>query len=181
MFESGSEKLNRLILAVADGDVDSLDGILLLAGGQMTAVAAGIVGREYAEDVLHDSFIKIARFAGKYRRGMSPYGWIMKIVKNTALDYLKSKKMSKEVSCDEFFSLSSSDYSPEKRENAIMLEQAISKLEGDERKIIYCVYYLDMTVREIAKELKISKSAVQRLKEKAEENLKTLLYGGTNG
>ena len=175
MIEKDGEKLNRLILAVANGFTDCLDGILRLAGGQMMAVALSIVGRDCAEDVLHDSFIKIVRFAKRYKPGMSPYGWIMKIVRNTALDYLKAKKVKNEVSTDEFFSLSSSDYSPEKRENAIVLEQALKKLDGDERKIIYYIYYLDMTVREIAEELNMSKSAVQRLKDKAEEKLKNLL------
>lgn len=175
MNELGGEKLNKLIVAVANGSTESLDGILSLAGGKMMAVALGIVGRDYAEDVLHDSFIKIARFAKSFRPGMNAYGWIMKIVKNTALDYLKSKKIRAEVSEEAFYSLSSLDYSPEKRENAIMLEGALTKLESDERKIIYFIYYLDMTVREIAGEMKMSKSAVQRLKEKAEEKLKNLL------
>lgn len=175
MYESDGEKLNRLILAVADGFADCLDGILSIAGGRMLAVAASIAGRDYAEDVLHESFIKIARFAKKYRRGMSAYAWLMKIVRNTALDFIKSRKIHTEVSSEEFFSLSSLDYSPEKRENAIMLEQAIKKLEPDERKIIYLIYYLDTTVREIAEELDLSKSAVQRLKDKAEGKLKNLL------
>ena len=175
MIDLGGEKLNRLIIAVANGSAESLDGILALAGGKMLAVALSYVGRSYAEDVLHDSFIKIARFAKGYRPGMSPYGWIMKIVRNTALDYIKSKKIRKEVSQEEFYSLSSLDYSPEKRENAIALEQAMKKLEIDERKVIYYIYYLDLTVREIADELDMSKSAVQRLKDKAEEKLKNLL------
>ena len=175
MYDSDAEKLNRLILGVADGYSDCLDGILMLAGGQMTAVALSLVGKNYAEDVLHDSFIKIARFAKRYREGMSPYGWVMKIVRNTALDFLKSRKVRAEVSAEELYSLSSLDYSPEKRENAIFLEQAMSKLAPDEKKIIYYIYYLDMTVREIAGELKLSKSAVQRLKDKAEEKLRNLL------
>ena len=175
MNVNNGEKLNRLILAVADGHADCLDGILKIAGGQMMAVALGLVGRDYAEDVLHDSFIKIARFANSYRQGTSPYGWLMKIVRNTALDFLKSKKIRAEVSSEELFSLSSLDYSPERKESAIDLEQAIAKLEPDEKKIIYYIYYLDMTVREIAGELNMSKSAVQRLKEKAEEKLKNSL------
>ena len=175
MSESNGEKLNRLIVAVANGHPDCLDGILKLAGGQMMAVAISLVGREHAEDVLHDSFIKIARFAKSYRPGVSPYGWLMKIVRNTALDFLKAKKVRAEVSSEVLFSLSSYDYSPERKESAIDFEQAISKLEPDEKKIIYFVYYLDMTIREIAGELKMSKSAVQRLKEKAEEKLKNLL------
>ena len=180
MNESDGEKLNSLILAVANGDASGLDGILKLVGGRMLAVAASYVGKQFAEDVVHDSFIKIARFAKIYRQGTSPYGWIMRIVKNTALDLLKSQKRKKEVSEDEFFSLTSLDYSPEKRENAIMLEQAIAKLEPHERRIIHLVYYLDMTVREIANELKLSKSSVERLKQKAEKKLKNLLMGGTN-
>ena len=181
MIESSGEKLNKLIIAVANGDSDSLDGILSLAGGRMMAVAVSLVGRDYAEDIVHDSFIKIARFANSYRRGMSPYGWIMKIVKNTALDFIKSKKIRAEVSEESLFTLSSLDYSPENRENAIVLEQALSKLEPEERKIIYLIYYLDMTIREIAKEMNLSKSAVQRLKDRAEDKLKTLLGSGTNG
>ena len=58
MTERDGEKLNRLIRAVADGHADCLDGILDVAGGRMLAVAAGIVGKSCAEDVLHDSFIK---------------------------------------------------------------------------------------------------------------------------
>ena len=144
MTERDDQKLNRLILAVADGYADCLDGIYAVAGGRMFAVAASVAGREFAEDVLHESFIKIARFAGKYRPDMNPYGWLMKIVRNTALDFLKARKLRREESAEAMFALAS-----------------------------------DMTVREIAAELKMSKSAVQRAKDRAEKNLKSLLGGGT--
>ncbi len=179
MYENDCEKLNRLIIAVADGYVDCLDGIYEIAGGRMLAVAAGIAGREYAEDVLHDSFIKIARFAHKYRRD-NPYGWLMRLVKNTALDFVRSRKARAEVSDELFFNLTSLDYSPEKRDEALELERAIARLEPDEKKVIYCKYYLDMSVREIAAANKQSKSAVQRAVERAERKLKNLLDGGTN-
>lgn len=179
MIESDGEKLNRLILAVADGNAECLDGVYEIAGGRMFAVALVIVGRDNAEDVLHESFIKVARFAKKYGRGTNPYGWLCKIVKNTALDFLRTKKARPETDIDGLFNLTSLDYSPEARENAIALEQALSRLSKDEKKIIYYTYYLDMTVREIAAELKIGKSAVQRAKDKAEKKLKTLLDGGT--
>lgn len=180
MNERDGEKLNRLIIAVADGYADCLDGIYQIAGGKMFAVALSVVGKDYAEDVLHDSFIKIARFAKKYTPQPNPCGWLIKIVRNTALDYVRSRKAHTAASTEEFYSLSSLDYSPENRENAIMLEEALKRLEGDERKVIYCKYYLDMTIREIAKELKLSKSAVQRTAERAEAKLKNLLEGGTN-
>lgn len=179
MFDSDSEKLNKLILAVADGYADCLDGIYQIAGGRMFAVATSVIGKNYAEDVVHDSFIKIARFAKKYKRDSNPYGWILKIVKNTAFDCARASKIKPQISTEEIFNLTSLDYSPEKRENAIMLEQAILHLDETERKVIYYKYYLDMTVREIAAELKCSKSTVQRTIDKAEQNLKNLLERGT--
>lgn len=178
MQENDGEKLNRLIIAVAHGNADSLDGIYEIAGKRMLAVARSLAG-DYAEDVLQDSFIKIARFAHKYKYGTSPYSWLLKIVRNTALDFLRAKKARPTVNCDELFNLTSYDYSPEKRENAIMLEQAINRLEPNEKTVIYYKYYLDMTVREIAEELKQSKSAVQRTADRAEKKLKTILESGT--
>lgn len=178
MYDNDGEKLNRLIIAVSNGYADCLDGIYEMAGGKMLAVAAGIVGRSSAEDVLQESFIKIARFAYRYKKD-NPYGWLMKIVRNTALDYIRRNKLRPEVSTEELYNLTSLDYSPDRREIAIALEQAISKLDGDEKKAIYYKYYIDMTVREIAAELNMSKSAVQRTIERAENKLKNFLDSGT--
>ncbi len=130
--------------------------------------------------MVHDSLIKIARFAHKYKQDDNPAGWILKIVRNTALDLIKKKKAHPAASTEEFFSLTSSDYSPDKRDDAIMLEQAMKKLAPDEMRAIYLKYYVDMTVREIAAEMKISKSAADRLIQKAEEILKILLSAGRN-
>ena len=175
-----SEQLNRLLSGVARGESDYLDGIYLFIGKRMFAVAQSLVGRDNAEDVVHDSLIKIARFAHKYKQDDNPAGWILKIVRNTALDLIKSKKAHPAASTEEFFSLSSSDYSPDKRDDAIMLEQAMRKLPHDEMRAIYLKYFIDMTVREIATEMKISKSAADRLIQKAEENLKIALSAGRN-
>ena len=179
MDMSDGEKLNRLICAVADGDADCLDGIYEIAGGRMFAVALCVAGKDNAEDVLHDSFIKIARFAKKYKSGTNAYGWILRIVRNTALDFVRAKKARGEVCAENFFSLSSMQYSPEKRNDAIMLEQAVSRLDGDERRVIYYRYYLDMDIREIARELGCGKSSAHRLLIRATEKLKNFLGNGT--
>lgn len=180
MPDRESEQLNKLLSGVAGGEAEYLDGIYLFAGKRMFAVAISLVGRDYAEDVVHDSLIKIARFAYKYRQDENPYGWILKIVRNTALDLIRKKKAHPTASADEFFSLASADYAPDKRDDAIMLEQAINKLAPDERRATYLKYYVDMTVREIAAEMKISKSAADRLIKRAEDNLKINLSAGRN-
>lgn len=182
MSDRDGEQLNNLLISVAEGHGECLDGIYKLAAKQMFAVAYGIVrDKMTAEDVVHDSFIKIAKYAKKYRRNTNAAGWIMRITRNTALDHLRRKRSERAVSADELYYLSSTDYSPELRENAIVLESAIARLGEDEKKVIYCRYYLDMTVREIAKELKLSKSAAERALQRAEQKLKNFLKSGTDG
>lgn len=173
-----SEQLNKLISGVARGESDYLDGIYLYIGKRMFSVALSLVGRDNAEDVVHDSLIKIVRFAHTYKQDDNPAGWVLKIVRNTALDFIKKKKAHPAASTEEFFSLTSSDYAPDKRDDAIMLEQAMKKLAPNEMRAIYLKYYVDMTVREIAQEMKISRSAADRLIQKAEENLKIALSAG---
>ncbi len=172
------EQLNTLVAAVADGNANCLDGIYAAAGGRMFAVALGILkDRALAEDAVHDSLIKIAKNAHKYKKGTSALAWIMTIVRNTALD--EARKRKREVDVDGFYSVASLDYSHEKCESAMNFERALNTLDGVQRKIIYCRYYLDLTVRETAAQLKMSKSAVQRAQEQAENKIKKYL-GGTN-
>lgn len=179
MQEQDKQKLNRLLLAVADGHAECLDGILEILGGRMLAVAAGILGeRAAAEDAVHDSFLKIARFAGRYKRETDPVAWILKLVKNTALDAVRKKKRHPEASADELYSLTSFDYSPEKRENALVLESAMRQLKPDERQAIFLRYYADMTVREIAEAMQLSRSSAERLIQRAEQELKKILIAG---
>lgn len=180
MTDSDKQKLNNLICAVAKGYADCLDGIYAIAGNRMYAAAYAIAGdRPNAEDIVSDSFVKIARFAKRYDATGDPLGWILRIVRNTALDFLRKRKRRSEASTEEFFSLTDDSYSPEKRETAIVLEQALNKLDGNERRAIYYKYYLEMTVREIAAATHLSRSSAQRVIQRAEENLKKLLKGET--
>lgn len=180
MSSDRREKLNRLLAALAEGEADCLDGIFGEAGGQMLAVALGILrDRALAEDAVHDSLIKIALNARKYKRNTSALAWIMTVVRNTALDSLRRRK--REISVDEIFPLTSYNYSIDSRENALTLESAVKSLEPDEQRIIYCRYYLDMTVREAAAALKISRSAAQRIQDRAEEKIKDILSGTKGG
>ena len=102
-------------------------------------------------------------------------------MRNTAFDLLRRRKVRAEENLDEFFHLTDERYRPERMENALLLEGAIAQLAPPERRMIYYRYYLDFTVREIARETGMSKSAVQRLVASAEAHLKNLLDAGQNG
>lgn len=180
MFDIEKQQLNDLIIDVANGDMQALDGIFFRVSRQMTAVALSIVGdRMTAEDVVSDSFVKIVKFAKKYQQE-EPLGWILRIVRNTALDAVRARGRKKEVGIENSYSIVDQNYSYEKRVESLELENAINRLAEDERKGILLRYFYDMTIRDVAKELHLTKSSAERLLRRAEENLKILLNSGKN-
>lgn len=180
MTDDEKRQLNNLIAAVGAGDVQALDGVYRLAAKRMLAAALCIVGsRPAAEDVVSDSFVKLVKSAHKYRTD-DPMAWLLRIVRNTALDYLRKQKRRGEIGLDDTFTLVDERYSTDARNSALALEAAMDKLSPDERRAIRLRYYVDMTVREIADAMNISKSSAERLLTRAEQNLKNLLGRGTN-
>lgn len=172
------EQLNRAIRMVADGNPEALDVIYSLVGKRMYVLARGIVGNEAdAEDVLSDSFLKIARSASSFKAGTNGYAWCMRVVRNTAFDLLRKRKRHAEEDLDRFFDLTDERYAPDRLEDALALEAAMRALTAEEKKLIYYRYYLDLTIREIASETKLSKSAAARRLEAAEQKLLSLLAG----
>ena len=175
------KQLNALLSLLRKGQADALDEIYMEVGRRMYALARGIVGPADADDVVSESFLKIARHIRSFREDTNGYAWVMRIVRNTAFDFLRKRKVRAEEDLDAFFHLTDERYSPERREEALALEEAMQKLSEEARKMIYYRYYLDMTVREIAAETGMSKSAVARAAQNAEDQLKKLLTEGQKG
>ena len=175
------EQLNQLLQALQGGEAEALDGIYFLIGGRMLALARGIVrNREDAEDIVNESFIKLVRGIKNYRVGTNGYAFVMRIVRNSAFDLLRRRKIRTEEDIDDFFHLTDERYDARRVEQAVLLEDAVACLTREERKMIYYRYYLDFTVREVAKETGMSKSAVQRQTAAAEEKLRKILSEGQN-
>ena len=77
-----------------------------LFAGRMLSIALRYVGqRDYAEDVVHDSFIKVFRSIGgfNYRGKGALRAWIERITVNTALEWLRTNKRIETVSLDESY------------------------------------------------------------------------------
>ena len=168
--------INRQIEAVKSGDQDALGNLYRVAGGRMLSVAMGLVrDKERAEDVLHDSFIRVVRFADGFKSGTNGYAWLCTIVRNTALNKIRSENLRRAENIDSFFNLSDDGISAEQADRVMTVEAAMKKLEPKERTVIWLKYYNDMTVRTIASELNLPKSTVQSIITVAEKKLKKYL------
>lgn len=168
--------LNNLIVSVKNGDKNALGEIYNIAGGRMLSIAMGTLrNKQWAEDVLQDSFIKVVRFSVQYKENSNAYAWLCSIARNTALNKLKSEKLKAGTDIDSFFDISDEGLTAERKDTALLVEDALKELEPRERTIVWLKYFNDLTVKEIANELNMPSSTVHFMLKKSEKKLKEIL------
>lgn len=176
MTDDEKKLINGLIVNVAKGDKKSLGELFTLCYKGLFSVAKNITRSvQGAEDVLQETFIRVVRSAGTFRKKDNGYGWLCVITRNTALNYRKKNGVYSEKDIDECYELFDPASDPERAEEKIALRAAFSALDPEGRRLLYLKYYCDMTVREIASAEGMKKSTVSYGILRAEEKLKELL------
>jgi len=143
--------------------------------------------REDAEEIAQDCFIKAYRALTSYG-GQSKFStWLYTIVYNTAMTFLRKKRIATDSIDDEatFIQVENheSAYDTDNVENksrSFYLNQAITQLLPDDAIIITLFYKGEQSLEEIAQTLGMEANTVkvklfrarQRLKDKLERNLK---------
>jgi RNA polymerase sigma-70 factor (ECF subfamily) len=144
-------------------------------------------GREDAEEIAQDCFVKAYRSLASFQ-GQSKFStWLYSIVYTTAMTFLRKKRVDTDSIDDEgtFVQVESheSAYDTNNIENksrSFYLNQAIEQLLPDDATIITLFYKGEQSLEEIAQTMGIETNTVkvklfrarQRLKEKLERNLK---------
>ena len=171
------EKTEQALSLIKEGKDSGVDLLYYSMGKIMLAIARGIVKDSFsAEDIVQESFLKIVQNINKYKIGTNGYSWVCMIVRNTALNTLKEKQSSQVEDIDEFFVISTDEDIKEETSTQLLVEKLMNSLAPPiVKKMVYMKYFLDMTVREIAKEVGKSKSYVAKEIVKAEEYMKTLI------
>jgi RNA polymerase sigma factor (sigma-70 family) len=144
-------------------------------------------GREDAEEIAQDCFIKAYRSLASFQ-GQSKFStWLYSIVYTTAMTFLRKKRIATDSIDDENTYIQvenhESGYDTDNVENksrSFYLNQAIEQLLPDDATIITLFYKGEQSLEEIGQALGIEANTVkvklfrarQRLKEKLERNLK---------
>ncbi len=165
--------VNNLIYRISQSDDFALEELYNISSGKLFAVAFNILkDRFLAEDVLQEVYLQVVKNAKTLIRYENGSGMLITMTKNVALNMYKKRARKREVGYDNIniFGDSVDNYG---RRNDV--KRALKCLPPPQPEIIRLKYYADMTIREIAKFLKLSKSTVQREIAKAENALKKLL------
>jgi len=144
-------------------------------------------GREDAEEIAQDCFIKAYRSLGSFQRQSKFSTWLYSIVYTTAMTFLRKRRVDTDSIDDEDTYIQvenqSSAYDVNDAENksrSFYLNQAIDQLLPDDATIITMFYKGEQSLEEIAQAMGMEANTIkvklfrarQRLKEKLERNLK---------
>jgi len=171
------EKTEYALSLIATGKEEGVNKLYECMGKTMLFVARQVVKDKFAaEDVVQDSFLKIVKNISGYKKGTNAYGWVCKIVRNTALNSIYGERKHPTSDIEEFNLIPDDEDVEEKSTSRILVERLMNSLSPPiVKQMIYMKYFLDMTVREIAKEVGKSKSYVAKEIAKAEEFMKNML------
>lgn len=180
MTDQMRQQINDLIVDISKGNEFALEQLSRLVSARMLSIALTIVrNRTVAEEVVQDSFLRIVYNANLFKPNTNGYAWICKITQNVALTALRREKRHRTDNIDDFWNIASDDDVFEASSSRVLLKQAMSILTEYERQVIYQKYFMDFTVRDIAKSLGKSRSSVQRAVTSAEEKLQNYINNGT--
>lgn len=163
------EPEKELLNNIKEGDSKAMQELYSCYVGYAMAVALRYVpDRDDAQDVIHDSFVKILTSISRfnYRGEGSLKAWILRIVANVAISFIKQKGKFSFV--DEIPDFESQDQPAVEKVPPQVLNQMIGELPDGYRVVLNMYVFEQKSHKEIAKELGIkeSTSASQYLRAK---------------
>ncbi len=139
-------------------------------GGVAYSLAYRIVGeREVAEDVTQEAFISIWRSGARFDRARgSVRSWMLSIVRNRAIDALRSRagkaprlNFDDEAALDQRPAEERTEEEAMQRETATEVRGAIGGLPGEQAKVIELAYFGGFSQSEIARMLGVPLGTVK--------------------
>ncbi len=174
-LKDAEASLDFLISEIAKSDRDALAELYEKTKTQIYSYALSILKNSAdAEDVMHDSYIKIVAHAGAYRSSGKPMAWILTITKNLCLSKLRANSRADHEQIDDWSEYIASQSGLSYDERASLMG-AMKILKDDEREIVLLHAVSGFKHREIAEHLSLPLSTVLSKYNRAIKKLKNAL------
>jgi RNA polymerase sigma-70 factor, ECF subfamily len=143
---------------IAEGDRAAFSRLYsTLRPGLLRYAAALLAGdADAAMDVVGEAFLDIWRHAGGYSGSGSVEGWIRRIVRNKAVDWLRSRRERPVTAFEARFAETLADETDtpartaELASDAKTLRKAVERLSPDHREAIWLCFFEERSLAEIA-------------------------------
>ncbi|HVP37525.1 MAG TPA: sigma-70 family RNA polymerase sigma factor [Terriglobales bacterium] len=186
-FKAGTEEPeDKLVAKAKKGDIYSFERLVERYQKKIYYLAFRMTrSHEAADDLAQESFIKTFYFLKSFKEGYSFYAWVNRICMNLTLNYLKRQKFTVTESqlpqgyLEMVEDTGKADASEEliRDELTRKIENEIDHLPAEFRAVFILKTYEELSYKEIAKTLKISKGTVMSRLFRARERLQKSLKG----
>lgn len=138
----------KLILRMAEGDNDAFRDLYQQTCDAVFGFALSILRNVHdAENVMHDTYLRIHRSAAAYQPMGKPMAWILTIVRNLCYTMLKNGDVCEEISeYDNLLQISEQEQTVDR----MVLQRALEVLPFEDRQIVVLHALTGMKHREIA-------------------------------
>lgn len=177
MSNAKQTKEEQLVRSLQNGDQQAISALYDDYGAALYGIAFRLMrDQELASDVLQEGFVKIWKNAKRYDSSKGTlFTWMSRIIKNHALDQLKSKNMRYEIR-DQKDIVDTVERSGEatQNEDTIGVREKLKDLEPSLEKVMELSYFGGYTQKEIADELHIPLGTVKTRARKALNELRKI-------
>ena len=180
-----------LVQGLKNGEEWAFEALVRVFGGRMLSTARRLVGNEEdARDVVQSAYLSAFRAIGQFEGSAQLSTWLHRIVVNTALMRLRSRRRKPEESIEPLlpafktdghfvdrFSSSAipADQLLERQETRRIVRRAINQLPEMYRTVLVLRDIEELSTKEVAEALEITPSAVKVRLHRARQGLFTLL------
>jgi RNA polymerase sigma-70 factor, ECF subfamily len=182
----------RLMLRVRDDDAAAFEELVLRYQTRLVSILQHLVrGRDQAEDLAQEVFLRVFRARKRYRPDAKFSTWLFTIANNVASNANRSQARRREVHVSssqgsgcaniplEQLALAASGSMPARRldkvERAEIVRQAVTSLNDRQRMALLLSKFEGMSYAEIAEAMELTIQATKSLLSRARENLRVLL------
>lgn len=181
MDEQTKKIINKCLMKIKNGNKKYVDVLYYLIAHKLKFVALKhLQNEEEVNDVEQDFWADIYKNAKNFKYADNGYSYLCRIMKCMAINRYNQIQTEKHHTVKDIETnlIDSFDENAiiENLDNRIAVQKALDKLEPKERAVMYLITYDDKTIEQVAKDLKISKSNVGRIKLSADEKLKKELF-----
>jgi RNA polymerase sigma-70 factor, ECF subfamily len=155
---------------IASGDRAAFARLWRTTQPECIRYATGLLAgdRSAAEDAVDEAFIAIWQQSGRYDGRGNAMGWVRRIVRNKAIDWLRKQRdipMSGEPQMEDRQQDEGAVPTPfdcaERTSTAAKLRAALATLSVEQREAVWLCYYEEKSLREIAEHMACPENTVK--------------------
>lgn len=156
------------------------------SGGLFVTILAMVKNREDAEEILHNTFIRVWKKAGTFdgERG-SVWGWLLVLARNCSIDWLrtrdaKDQRLGRNDSETDLDGLANPDAEDPhdrmlRKQRVARVQSALESIAPEQRKVIEVAYLEGRSQSEVAERLHLPLGTVKTRMRAGMRTLKSLL------